>query len=49
MKDKFPLISIITVVYNDALGLEKTIQSVINQPYDNVDPEQPQNTYKIRY
>ena len=28
---KSPLISIVTVVLNDPVGLEKTIQSVINQ------------------
>lgn len=35
-KDK-PLISIITVVYNGEEHLEKTVQSVINQTYDNVE------------
>lgn len=35
-KDK-PLISIITVVYNGEAYLEQTIQSVINQSYDNVE------------
>ena len=30
-------ISIITIVFNDAIGLEKTIKSVINQTYDNVE------------
>ncbi len=30
-----PLISIITVVYNGEKYLEETIQSVINQTYDN--------------
>ena len=32
-----PLISIITVVYNGEMYLEETIQSVINQTYDNVE------------
>jgi len=32
-----PLISIITVVFNGEQLLEKTIQSVINQTYDNVE------------
>ena len=32
-----PLISIITVVYNGEKHLEETIQSVINQTYDNVE------------
>lgn len=32
-----PLISIITVVYNGGKYLEETIQSVINQTYDNVE------------
>ena len=32
-----PLISIITVVYNGEKYLEETIQSVINQTYDNVE------------
>ena len=43
-RDKFiqnnprtPLISIITVVYNGELVLEKTIQSVLNQSYKNVE------------
>ena len=35
-KDK-PLISIITVVFNGEKFLEETIQSVINQSYDNVE------------
>jgi glycosyltransferase involved in cell wall biosynthesis len=35
--EKKPLISIITVVYNGETYLEKTIQSVINQSYDNVE------------
>jgi len=32
-----PLISVITVVFNGAKYLEQTIQSVINQTYDNVE------------
>jgi len=32
-----PLISIVTVVYNDADGLEKTIQSVLSQTYKNIE------------
>ena len=32
-----PLISVITVVYNDKKNLQKTIQSVINQTYKNID------------
>lgn len=35
--DAKPLISIITVVYNGEKYLEETIQSVINQTYDNVE------------
>lgn len=35
--DGKPLISIITVVYNGEKYLEETIQSVINQTYDNVE------------
>ena len=35
-KDK-PLISIITVVFNGEQFLEETIQSVINQTYDNIE------------
>jgi len=35
--DDKPLISIITVVYNGEKYLEQTIQSVINQTYDNVE------------
>lgn len=35
--DDKPLISIITVVYNGEKYLEETIQSVINQTYDNVE------------
>ena len=35
--NKKPLISIITVVYNDKIKLEETILSVIGQTYDNVE------------
>lgn len=35
--DEKPLISIITVVYNGEQFLEETIQSVINQTYDNIE------------
>ena len=35
--DDKPLISIITVVFNGEIHLEQTIQSVINQNYDNVE------------
>lgn len=34
---QFPLISIITVVYNGSKTLEQTIQSVINQSYKNIE------------
>jgi glycosyltransferase involved in cell wall biosynthesis len=34
---KFPLISIITVVYNGAKTIEQTIQSVLNQSYENIE------------
>ncbi len=37
MKSTNPLISIITVVYNGEKFLEKTIQSVINQSYKNIE------------
>lgn len=36
-KNKTPLISIITVVYNGEQYLEQTIQSVINQTYKNIE------------
>lgn len=36
-KKNKPLVSIITVVYNGESSIEKTIQSVINQTYDNID------------
>ncbi|MGE4511457.1 MAG: glycosyltransferase, partial [Sulfurimonadaceae bacterium] len=32
-----PLVSIITVVYNGEKYIEKTIQSVLNQTYDNIE------------
>lgn len=32
-----PKISVITVVWNDKVGLERTIQSVINQTYENIE------------
>lgn len=32
-----PLITVVTVVYNGAATLEQTIQSVVNQTYDNVE------------
>lgn len=34
---KIPKISIITVVWNDAVGLERTILSVIDQTYNNIE------------
>jgi glycosyltransferase involved in cell wall biosynthesis len=34
---KGPKISIITVVFNDSKGLEKTIQNIANQTYDNIE------------
>ncbi len=37
MNNKSLLISIVTVAYNDALGLEQTIESVIGQSYDNIE------------
>ena len=35
--DNYPLISIITVVFNDHKHLERTIFSVINQSYENIE------------
>ncbi len=35
--DKTPLISFVTVVYNDRVGLEATIKSVIRQTYKNIE------------
>jgi len=37
MKNKQPLISIITVVYNGVDFLEETIQSILNQGYKNIE------------
>lgn len=34
---KQPLVTVITVVFNAAMTLEKTIQSVLNQKFDNVE------------
>lgn len=34
---KFPLITIVTVVLNDVRFIEKTIQSVLNQTYQNIE------------
>jgi glycosyltransferase involved in cell wall biosynthesis len=35
--EKLPLVSIITVVYNSEIFIEKTIQSIINQNYTNIE------------
>ena len=35
--NKKPLISIITVVYNDIENIEETILSVLSQTYDNIE------------
>lgn len=35
--DEKPLISVVTVVYNGEETLEQTIQSVVNQTYDNIE------------
>lgn len=32
-----PLITVVTVVYNGVSTLEQTIQSVVNQTYDNIE------------
>lgn len=37
IRKKNPFISVITVVYNSGLFLERTIQSIINQTYDNIE------------
>ena len=37
MNNQLPLISVITVVYNNASVIEMTIRSVINLSYPNVD------------
>ena len=36
-QSKHPLVSIITIVYNGDKHLEQTIQSVLNQTYDNIE------------
>ena len=33
----YPLISIITIVYNDLLGFKKTVKSIIDQDYKNIE------------
>ncbi len=35
--NNYPLLSIVTVVYNSEKYLEKTVKSVINQTYDNIE------------
>ena len=37
IKDKLPLLTIVTVVFNGEYLLEQTIQSVINQTYNNIE------------
>lgn len=37
MKEKNPLVSIITIVLNDEEGIQRTIESVIGQSYDNIE------------
>ena len=32
-----PLISVISIVYNDLLGLKKTVNSVLGQSYSNIE------------
>lgn len=36
-KDFFPIVSIITVVYNDKENIEKTIDSIINQTFESIE------------
>ncbi len=36
-EETHPLISVITVVYNDVITIEETILSVINQNYENIE------------
>lgn len=35
--DKYPLNTVITIVYNDKNNLERTIESVLKQSYDNIE------------
>jgi len=37
MMSQLPLISIVTIVYNDLSGLKKTVKSVIDQDYKNIE------------
>jgi len=34
---KFPLVSVVTIVYNGVSAIEQTVQSVFNQDYGNID------------
>jgi len=36
-EQRLPLLTVITVVYNSAASLERTIRSVLEQPYDNIE------------
>lgn len=36
-KEGYPVVSVITVVYNDAIGLERTIKSIQAQTYPNIE------------